>query len=423
MAEYIAQLGLNDEQKRLLLSFKKELKIPDGVPFDGVADDLTLFRFISAKKWVMADALKQYRSYREWREEEEMDKLDAWADNHKDEIELIESLFPLSQHGWDKEGRPLIYEDIGVIPAARFAKLVKMPGFHKWHVWWMEKLMRTMREQTKKLGKPVYKVTCIVNMQGSSFESRHFVPFFKVMSQCDEQNYPEIVQNVFCVNSPWIFPALYALVKNFIDPNTREKIQVFSSGYEKKLLEHVDAKVLNVKFGGQNKEVLPTVTGIKVTEAGKEDLTSKNVAARDSYVHTVKCDDRHGGKFMWIMELKELDITLKVEWKGHKDKKATLVSAHEKVDRASGHFDAKTRGELTLTMDNTYSYLTSKDVRYAVTFQSKAVLKTNAIIEQRKAKAAAKAAKDAAKRKKKADKAAAAAKKREETAKMEPTAT
>jgi len=393
MADYVAQLGLSEEQKGMLQDFKNELKIPENVPFDGVADDLTLFRFISAKKWVMKDALKQYRAYREWRVSEELDKIQEWAKQHQSDIALIESLFPISQHGWDKGGRPLIYENIGVIPAARFAKLVKSEPFHKWHVWWMENLMRTMREQTKKLGKPVYKVTCIVDMQGSSFESRHFVPFFKIMSTCDEQNYPEIVQNVYCVNSPWIFPALYSLVKNFIDPNTREKIQVHSSGYEGKLLEQVDAKVLNKKYGGENPEELPTVKGIKVNEVGSEDLMSKSVAARDAFVHTVKCDDKHGGKFLWVVEVQSLDITLKVEWKGHKDKKTTLVQHTEKVDKSAGDFLAKAPGVLTLTMDNTYSYLTSKDVRYAVTYQSHAVLKTNAIIEARAAKAASKAAK------------------------------
>mmetsp|Transcript_19337 Transcript_19337/g.27228 ORF Transcript_19337/g.27228 Transcript_19337/m.27228 type:complete len:384 (+) Transcript_19337:2-1153(+) len=372
------------------------MKIPEDAPFDGVQDDLALYRFLKAKKWKFEVAKKQYQAMRKYREDEKVGQIFEWADEKKDVVELIESLFPYRLSGYDKEGRPILYEDLGSIPASRFAKLVTREQNHKHHTMFMENIMNRLLEASKKEKRPIFQTTVVVDMGGSSMESRHFVPYFKDMSQQDEQNYPEIVHAVFVVNSPWVFPYLYGLVKHFIDPNTREKVRVYSSGYEKDLLQEVDAKTLNIKYGGENDEELPTVRGVKMKNRDEE-MTSKNVPARDSLEVVNVCGDKKGGKFEWVFKLDDLDIDFKVEWKGAKDKSPKTIIDESRISEHSGEYTAKGIGELKIVFNNTYSYLTSKDVNYAVIYNSMEKLKAQADIERRQEKQAKKAEKEARK--------------------------
>ena len=59
---------------------------------------------------------------------------------------------------------------------------------------------------------------------------------------------------MFIINAPFVFTAVYAIVKNFVDEKTRKKIQVVSSSYaESTLAEVVDADQLaDFLPGGKN---------------------------------------------------------------------------------------------------------------------------------------------------------------------------
>lgn len=56
-----------------------------------------------------------------------------------------------------------------------------------------------------------------------------------------QDNYPENLGKMMVVNSPWAFTGVWAIVKNFVDEKTREKINIVGGGYKEKLLELVDA--------------------------------------------------------------------------------------------------------------------------------------------------------------------------------------
>lgn len=55
-----------------------------------------------------------------------------------------------------------------------------------------------------------------------------------------QDNYPENLGKMMICNSPWAFTAVWAIVKNFVDERTREKINIIGGGYKEKLLELVD---------------------------------------------------------------------------------------------------------------------------------------------------------------------------------------
>jgi len=54
----------------------------------------------------------------------------------------------------------------------------------------------------------------------------------------------------FIVNAPFVFSALWSVVKSFIDERTAKKIQIMGSSYQKALLEAIHAKDLPDFLGG-----------------------------------------------------------------------------------------------------------------------------------------------------------------------------
>lgn len=68
--------------------------------------------------------------------------------------------------------------------------------------------------------------------------------------------FPERVEKIFMLNSPMIFDALWRLVRPFIDPVSRSKVE-FVHGKKgiANILETVDPAVVPVAYGGSTEEV------------------------------------------------------------------------------------------------------------------------------------------------------------------------
>lgn len=68
----------------------------------------------------------------------------------------------------------------------------------------------------------------------------------------DEAYYPETLKNLFVINAPVYFKALWAIVKPWLDPLTLEKIQICGENYYPVLSKYIDDDVLPVEYGGKN---------------------------------------------------------------------------------------------------------------------------------------------------------------------------
>jgi len=394
-------IDLTDEQVAKFTTLKSKLSIPDDAPFDGVQDDITLYRFLRAKKWVLEDAMAQYQAMIKWRKQIDIPGVYKWAEENKDKCDLIQSLYPHGIYGEDKKGRPLIYDGLGGLPGQRFSKLVTIEEFRLYHIHFMEELTRRLREMTKKEGRAMFQITAIVDMGGMNMSHRHFIPYFKSISKIDEQCYPELINTINCVNAPWAFPVLFKIVRGFIDPTTRQKIRVYSSEYEETLREIVDEKVLNHRFGGKNPMDLPTVKALKLKSPADE-LATQEIASKDAFEFVQHCNDKKGGRYEWCFsEESTSNVCFKIEWKGEKDKKYKTVLDGRHATEHKGKFAVKGKGALKLIFDNS-KMDQPKSVTFGLVLHSAELLKTNAQIEARRKKEAdAKRKKDADRRKKK----------------------
>ncbi len=57
--------------------------------------------------------------------------------------------------------------------------------------------------------------------------------FVKPASELAQNNYPEILGNMFIINAPLLFTGIWAIVKMWIDDKTKEKIQILGGSYKK----------------------------------------------------------------------------------------------------------------------------------------------------------------------------------------------
>jgi len=358
-------ISLTDDQAEIFAKFKSELKIPaTGIPQDsGIRDDTTLFRFISGKKWDIKVAKAQYEAMVKWRAKFEVETIEEWGKKNQKKVDLIESMYPSRVYSYDKYGRPVVVQRMGLIPATKFRERVDIADWKKYHILVFERLAQLCRDQTKKLKKPVYNVAVIVDSEGLSFNHRAFFQFFKSNSETDKQNYPEFLHTVTVINAPWVLPTLYKLVKGFIDPATREKIRFFTDGYEERLLSLMDEKEIPTRYGGKNEKKLPYPDFLE-----KADEKKANVPARRSW--SIKGECKEGsGKFIWsFISEGGYDINFNVYWTPTGGEKKT-VQKSEKITKNEGEYEAKTHGTLELEFDNTFSYLTSKDISYAFEYQ------------------------------------------------------
>ena len=68
--------------------------------------------------------------------------------------------------------------------------------------------------------------------------------FIKPASQMAQDNYPQILGNMFIINAPFLFTGIWAIVRMWIDDKTKEKIQILGSSYKKQLLKYIDPENL-----------------------------------------------------------------------------------------------------------------------------------------------------------------------------------
>jgi len=247
-----------------------------------------------------------------------------------------------------------------------------------------------VREAQVKFKKPVDRFVTIWDFKGMGWSHRHRVSTLKFTSALARDHYPERVEKLIFLNAPWMFPALFKLVKPFIDTRTLHKIDIMPSPFQKRLLELIDEDSLPAEYGGKcqcsggcvsvvEKEMLEKELELEKKDQEKEhmELKQQTINARYSAVVTVHSGgyleeekkNKDFGFFGWSMNVASHDIKLTVTFTPD-DKKSSPVTvlSETRCSTHEGSFTALEPGRLDVTFDNTYSRLRSKTINYAVTF-------------------------------------------------------
>ncbi|CAF0772327.1 unnamed protein product [Didymodactylos carnosus] len=210
-----------------------------------------LHRHLRARKWNIAHTIKSIRDMIQWR-----------IDNHVDSIlehlptslrmDHLRRIVPSANHGYTKAHRPLYIEKSGQMHVDKILNWFTTEELLQCHIYWLEFNCQLARQRSRQVGKHVETFAMISDLNGCKPEIRKVLHLFKQFLYIDDTYYPERLGQMFVVNPPLIFPALWNLVKHWLDPVTKAKIIVIKKGPETStsLLQYIDFDQLPHEYGG-----------------------------------------------------------------------------------------------------------------------------------------------------------------------------
>jgi hypothetical protein len=190
------------------------------------------------------------------------------------------------------------------------------------------------------------------------------IDFLKALSKIDEANYPEMVHQIFFINTPGVFSVLYKLIQPFIPASTAEKISLS----KELLLSQIPAERLPPQLGGTAKVSLAKGGPIE----DKDVFPGKNqtVAAGSTHQETFLVE-MPGSTLHVHFSTESNDIGFSLLYKARAaDKEATSLLPMKRYDShlTAIHVEFPTQepGIYIAHWDNTFSKWTSKQLYHHI---------------------------------------------------------
>jgi len=238
---------LNPEQQHKLQQLRKQL-LSEG--YTERLDDLTLLRFLRARKFDVAKAHFMFTETEKWRKEFGVDDI---VKNFKfDEKPLVSAYYPQYYHKIDKDGRPVYIEQLGKVDLTAMYKITTQ-----------ERLLQNLVNEYEKFGDPrlpacsrkagkLIETSCtIMDLGGVGLLSaKQVYGYVQEASKISQNNYPERMGKFYLINAPWGFASVWSIIKRWLDPVTVDKISILGGSYQSTLLQQIPAENLPSNFGG-----------------------------------------------------------------------------------------------------------------------------------------------------------------------------
>lgn len=190
--------------------------------------DALLLRFLRARKWDVEKALVMMISTMQWRLNEmhvdddimkngELAALETTTVDAKEKKNADDFLAQLRMgksylHGLDGEGRPMCFVRARLHKAGEQTE----ESLERFTVYLIETARMLLRP-------PIDTATIVFDMTDFSMANMDYTPV-KFMIKCFEANYPESLGTVLVYRAPWVFNAVWAVLKGWLDPVVAGKV-------------------------------------------------------------------------------------------------------------------------------------------------------------------------------------------------------
>lgn len=357
--------NLSEAQAQALGDFKKAL--PD------VADNMAL-RFLRQSRFDSQASITKFREMLEWRKQNNVDTL---HDNPDPEImQIFDKVVPQVRLGTDKQGHPIIFQRTGMIPP-RLMKYVCLEEMLVGHIWNMENIARRAAASSLQRGALIEASVNILDLAGLTWSSRELLPFLKIISDTDSKYYPETLHKTFLINAPSFIPALWGLIKQFLDPVVASKVSIHSSDYINALSDLIDKDVLLVEYGGHCPEKVPNICTDAVEEeflANERRLGFEGALVPSRQLHAVTMSIVCGAtvQIAYAFRTEGYDISFRVMFLSEEASPVEIVpmfksDSHKSLAKGKTTYTASSNGRIQFVFDNLASLFTAKQVWYKVT--------------------------------------------------------
>lgn len=251
-------MSLTPEQKETLEVFRKQVFdeeiIREG---DSVGtDDITLLRFLRARKFNLNESKKMLQNCQQWRKTVGGDGIDALYDrldpyDYPEREEIFKS-WSMYFHKTDKKGRPVNIQFFGGLNLPELYKHVTPERHWEAIVVNADSLTReVLPAASRAAGKRIHQSIVIVDLKGFGLSQ-----FWQVKSlaqasfQISQDYFPDTMGQLLIINAPSSFTFIWGIIKPWLAKETVEKVDILGSNYREILLDVVDAENLPEILGG-----------------------------------------------------------------------------------------------------------------------------------------------------------------------------
>mmetsp|Transcript_6239 Transcript_6239/g.5361 ORF Transcript_6239/g.5361 Transcript_6239/m.5361 type:complete len:205 (-) Transcript_6239:315-929(-) len=193
-----------------------------------------------------------FKDFIEWRKENQVDH--AFINYEVSNIPEVKTIYKAGYHGTDREGRPFYIDcPCTAAPAEKIFSITDSEELTRNYIRQYEWLLHVRFPSCSNASKTkIDKIFSIVDLNGLTMDmfkekNREYV---KLRLGLGQNNYPETMHSLFVINSPFIFKAIWAILKAFVAERTKKKIKILGSKYQKELFEVVDPDNIPKQFGG-----------------------------------------------------------------------------------------------------------------------------------------------------------------------------
>ncbi len=331
--------------------------------------DVYVARFVRARKHDVEAAFSMLKANLQWRDEKKVDSVLDWFAASEAGKKLL-SFFPNQPFG-SAGGVPLVLEHMTLLDPAEVLETFSLDDLVTLHIYLVERDLLKCYEMSCESNKAITEVTIVENMQGLGFRhlASNCIEMLKALLAVDEANYPELLHQMIIINAPSIVHIGFRVLRPFIDAATLAKIQIHGGSWKTspQLLALVPLDCVAKEWGGECATRHWHQSGaLKAEEEESGEAIDVAVAASVKADHELQVE-QDGSSFFYQFEVANHDIGFSVELLVGNKKPRVLVPLARHEGQQAGVIHGIGKGKLVVTLDNSYSYLTAKQVRLTAT--------------------------------------------------------
>ena len=203
-------------------------------------NDSCYLRYLKARNYDVEKASKLLIDTIKWRKDFGIDQLHN--ESNMNCVSKENSSGKMFLRGYDKEGSILLYM------RPRCENTHNHENNLKHLVYNLEKACACLEAK----GEGIEKWTILIDFQGySMFNAPPFKTSMETLNIL-QNHYPERLKRAFCIRPPFIFNAFWTMISPFIDPVTKDKIQMVNDPVNTILEKYVDMRKIEKEIGGMD---------------------------------------------------------------------------------------------------------------------------------------------------------------------------
>lgn len=242
---------LSEEQSDALWELKEVIQ-QEQITSDPRFDDNYLLRFLRYNNFKLDKTTDMFRQFIEWRVTVKADEAMVLYRFP----EIMPRLRANYQHGYhktDREGRPVWIDRPCLANIDACLDLLDEEMMMQYYVAEYEKLIHVkLPACSAEKGALVDSTFSIIDCKGFNMGlmNKKNRGFIQSATKLGQNYYPEIMWNMYVINTPFMFKVAFAMIKPFLDENAKSRIKLLGNKYQKELFKIVDPDNLPEEVGG-----------------------------------------------------------------------------------------------------------------------------------------------------------------------------